>query len=133
MPGPGHGIQLARQRGAQRPKNGRLVVPFWNRTAISTPRRYGVLAVYSDDHGRTWKVGGAAGREYGMNESRIAEVSQQETDESVNGRGSAGEHNLTNENTLEARLFAFSSDAGESFSKTEVRRELRALSAPIPH
>ncbi len=122
MPGPGHGIQLARQRGAQRSKNGRLVVPFWNRTALSGKRAYGVFAVYSDDHGETWKLGGAAGKEYGMNESRIAELPDGKL--VINGRGSAAEYNLAGEDALPARLYTYSEDGGETFSKTEARREL---------
>jgi sialidase-1 len=122
MPGPGHGIQLARQRGAQRSKNGRLIMPFWNRTALGGKRHYGVFAVYSDDHGVTWKLGGVVGREYGMNESRIAELPDGRL--VINGRGAAAEHNLAGEDTLPARLYAYSDDGGETFSKTEARREL---------
>lgn len=51
VPGPGHGIQL---------KNGRLIVPVWHRKAIDFPtsqRLYGVNCIYSDDHGKTWKIG----------------------------------------------------------------------------
>jgi sialidase-1 len=122
MPGPGHGIQLARQRDAQRSKNGRLIVPFWSRTALGGKRHYGVFAVYSDDHGKTWKLGGVAGREYGMNESRIAELPDGRL--VINGRGAAAEHNLAGENTLPARLYAYSEDGGETFSKTEARHNL---------
>jgi sialidase-1 len=122
MPGPGHGIQLARQRGAQKSKNGRLIAPFWNRSALSGKRNYGVFAVYSDDHGRTWKLGGVAGADYGMNESRIAELPDGKL--VINGRGSAAEHNPAGEDTLRARLYAYSEDGGESFSKTEARHNL---------
>lgn len=54
LPGPGHGIQL---------KNKRLVVPVWHRKSIAfaaKERAYGVNCIYSDDHGKTWKVGGDA-------------------------------------------------------------------------
>ncbi|WP_346316134.1 sialidase family protein [Chitinophaga sp. YIM B06452] len=66
LPGPGHGIQL---------KNKRLVVPVWHRRSISfaaAERKYGVNCIYSDDHGKTWKVGGDApvGE---LNESQIVE------------------------------------------------------------
>ncbi|MGN7720491.1 sialidase family protein [Chitinophaga sp. 22620] len=66
LPGPGHGIQL---------KNKRLVVPVWHRKAISfvaAERKYGVNCLYSDDHGKTWKVGEDApvGE---FNESQIVE------------------------------------------------------------
>ncbi|WP_316767693.1 sialidase family protein [Pedobacter frigiditerrae] len=52
LPGTGHGIQL---------KNGRLVIPIWHRKSITFPaaqRNYGVNCIYSDDHGKSWKVGG---------------------------------------------------------------------------
>ncbi len=66
LPGPGHGIQL---------KNGRLIIPVWHRKSISfatKERKYGVNCVYSDDHGKTWKVGGdtPVGE---LNESQIVE------------------------------------------------------------
>ncbi|MFC6100276.1 sialidase family protein [Olivibacter domesticus] len=66
LPGPGHGIQL---------KNDRLLIPVWNRKAVSfTPkeRNYGVNCLYSDDHGKTWKLGGdtPVGE---LNESQIVE------------------------------------------------------------
>lgn len=54
LPGPGHGIQL---------KNKRLLIPVWHRRSISfaaAERNYGVNCIYSDDHGKSWKVGGDA-------------------------------------------------------------------------
>lgn len=54
LPGPGHGIQL---------KNKRLLVPVWHRKSISfaaKERAYGVNCIYSDDHGKTWKIGADA-------------------------------------------------------------------------
>lgn len=51
LPGPGHGIQW---------KDKRLIVPVWHRRSISfaaPERAYGVNCIYSDDHGKTWKVG----------------------------------------------------------------------------
>ena len=66
LPGPGHGIQL---------KNQRLLMPVWHRKAISfapKERNYGVNCLYSDDHGKTWKLGGdtPVGE---FNESQIVE------------------------------------------------------------
>lgn len=66
LPGPGHGIQL---------KNKRLMVPVWHRRSIvfaAAERKYGVNCIYSDDHGKTWKLGGDApvGE---FNESQIVE------------------------------------------------------------
>jgi sialidase-1 len=50
-PGPGHGVALS---------NGRLVVPFWLSTGGKSHRPSIVVAVYSDDHGRTWHPGDVA-------------------------------------------------------------------------
>ena len=73
MPGPGHGLQL---------KDGRLLMQFWNRTAIATDagpipreqRAYGLRVLYSDDGGDEWKAGPAFGEEIGPTESRLVEL-----------------------------------------------------------
>lgn len=73
MPGPGHGLQL---------KSGRLLMQFWNRTAIGSEagpipreqRAYGLRILYSDDGGRTWKAGPAFGEDIGPTESRLVEL-----------------------------------------------------------
>ncbi len=73
MPGPGHGLQL---------KNGRLLMQFWNRTAIGNAagpipreqRAYGLRILYSDDRGSNWKAGPAFGEEIGPTESRLVEL-----------------------------------------------------------
>ncbi|RZK48900.1 MAG: exo-alpha-sialidase [Pedobacter sp.] len=67
LPGPGHGIQL---------QKGRLIVQVWHRRSIAfaaPERRYGVNCIYSDDHGKTWQVGGDSpvGE---FNESQIVEL-----------------------------------------------------------
>lgn len=53
-PGPGHGIQL---------DSGRLLLTVSHRTIITgvptSERNYGASTMYSDDHGRTWRSGGA--------------------------------------------------------------------------
>ncbi|HEY8561629.1 MAG TPA: sialidase family protein [Pyrinomonadaceae bacterium] len=121
MPGPGHGIQLARQK--DRSKNGRLLVQFWNRRAINErPRNYGVVVIYSDDNGKTWKRGGETRKEYGENESRLLELSDGRI--LLNARGSEAADNAKRLDTRKSRLFAYSTDAGASFSSSEVRPEL---------
>jgi Neuraminidase (sialidase) len=67
LPGPGHGIQT---------RNKRLIIPVWHRNTIALQakeRNYGVNCMYSDDHGKTWKVGGntPVGE---LNESQIVEL-----------------------------------------------------------
>lgn len=73
MPGPGHGLQL---------RDGRLLMPFWNRTAIATEtgpvpreqRAYGLRILFSDDRGANWQTGPAFGEEVGPTESRLVEL-----------------------------------------------------------
>jgi sialidase-1 len=81
--GPGNGIQL---------RSGRLVIP----ATLGTPR-----AVYSDDHGRTWKLGGPIG---GSEEPQMFE----RADGAVvaNLRAGLGKN----------RIVATSSDGGESWA-----------------
>lgn len=78
MPGPGHGLQL---------KSGRLLMQFWNRTALGTAdgkaipsseRAYGLRLLYSDDQGRSWKTGPAFGHEGSYTESRLVQFNDGE-------------------------------------------------------
>jgi sialidase-1 len=58
-PGPGNGIQLAWQEGANAALNGRLVIPA-KRAGSTTPAGAVTtepLAFYSDDHGVSWQIG----------------------------------------------------------------------------
>ncbi len=64
--GPGAGIQL--ERG---PHRGRLVIPC-DHIAAST-RHYYSHVIYSDDQGRTWKLGGAT-PQHQVNECEVAEL-----------------------------------------------------------
>lgn len=67
--GPVNGIQLAHG-----PHKGRLVIPCDHRVKDSPDykRSGGSHAIYSDDHGRTWKLGGVT--DPGMNECSVAEL-----------------------------------------------------------
>ena len=123
MPGPGHGIQLQHQKGKNTDKNGRLLVQMWNRRSLNErPRNYGVVVIYSDDEGKTWKRGGETHKEYGENESRLLELPDGRI--LLNARGSDPLDNSKGEDTRRSRLFAYSDDAGSTFSKSEVRPEL---------
>lgn len=101
LPGPGHGIQL---------KEGRLLVQVWHRKSISfaaKQRNYGINCLYSDDHGKTWKLGGdtPVGE---LNESQIVE--QKNGDVLLIGRtitGSSGSY--------QAKVW--SRDKGESWTQ----------------
>lgn len=123
MPGPGHGIQLRRQRGANARHNGRLLLQFWHRGPLfATPRNYGVSVIYSDDGGKTWQHGGNAGIGDGMNESRLVELDDGRI--LLNARGATTDNAGAKIDTSVNRLFAYSQDAGASFSAPVLRREL---------
>jgi sialidase-1 len=73
--GPGNGIQIKRA-----PYKGRLVIPCDHRVGGATKDDKGNWdkagrshVIYSDDHGQTWKLGGAT--DYSMNECAVAELS----------------------------------------------------------
>jgi sialidase-1 len=67
--GPGNGVQLT-----SGPHTDRLVVPCDHRVAGSSEWKKSGRShvIYSDDHGRTWKLGGVT--EPGMNECAVAEL-----------------------------------------------------------
>jgi sialidase-1 len=91
--GPGVGIQL---------KSGRLLIPCDNKVARTKARQSHVI--YSDDHGKIWKLGGVLGPN--CNESQAVELS----DGSV----------LMNMRSYQAnnrRLIAISKDGGITFGK----------------
>lgn len=64
--GPGAGIQVGHG-----PHRGRLVIPCDHIEAET--RAYGSHVVFSDDHGRTWRLGGTAPRP-GVNECEVVEL-----------------------------------------------------------
>jgi sialidase-1 len=90
--GPGNGIQLA---------NGRLVIPCDHKVA-GTHAFYSHV-IYSDDHGKTWKIGGSAGPE--TNESAVAQLADGSL--LLNMRSYAGKHQ---------RAIALSHDDGLTWS-----------------
>lgn len=67
--GPGNGIQLARGK-----HKGRLVIPCDHRVLNKGDYNQSGRshAIYSDDHGQTWKLGGAT--DWGMNECAAVEL-----------------------------------------------------------
>lgn len=95
--GPCHGIQL---------KNGRLVIPCDH--VQGNDRNYAVSShshvIYSDDHGKTWNIGGIA--QPGTNESTVIQT----IDSSLylNCRNYDGE---------KRRAYAWSYDNGETFTE----------------
>ena len=73
LTGPGHGIQIKQGEFA-----GRLLMPFWHRRyGVDVPtekREYCVSALYSDDHGKSWKHTDYVNKKCMANESRIVET-----------------------------------------------------------
>lgn len=98
--GPGVGIQL---------KSGRLVVPCDNQVADSKVRQSHVI--YSDDAGKTWKLGGVVGPQ--CNESQIVEL-----------RDGGLLLNMRSYRRGNRRLVALSKDGGETFSEPVADRQL---------
>jgi sialidase-1 len=94
--GPGRGIQLSHGR-----KKGRLVIPC-NHVEADT-RQSVSHVIWSDDHGKTWTLGGHA--QDSTNESTIAELS--------NGRLML---NMRNTGKTRHRQIAISKNAGKKFS-----------------
>jgi sialidase-1 len=90
--GPGNGIQLT---------DGRLVIPCDHKVA-GTNAFYSHV-IYSDDDGKTWKLGGSAGPE--TNESAVAQLSDGAL--LLNMRSYAGKHE---------RAIAVSHDGGVTWS-----------------
>jgi len=98
--GPGHGIQLT---------SGRLVIPCDCRVktekgGLSKDGRS--LVFFSDDHGKTWKLGGVTGK--GMNECEVV----QRADGSLL-------LSMRNYHGKNLRAFALSTDAGLSWTEPE--------------
>ncbi len=67
--GPGNGIQLTLG-----PHKGRLVIPCDHRVADRGDLKFSGRShvIYSDDHGKSWKLGGAT--DFGMNECALVEL-----------------------------------------------------------
>ncbi len=67
--GPGAGIQLRKSKYA-----GRLVIPCDHKVLTSTGVQYKSHVILSDDHGRSWKLGGTSPRDQ-VNECEAVELS----------------------------------------------------------
>ncbi len=96
--GPGGGIQIERGKHA-----GRLVIPCDHMEAGT--KKYYSHAIYSDDHGATWKTGGATPNDK-VNECGVVELSD--------GRLMLNMRNY--DRTTRARQVAYSSDGGMTWT-----------------
>ncbi|MCC9607901.1 glycoside hydrolase [Blastopirellula sp. JC732] len=66
--GPGSGIQI--EHG---PHAGRLVIPCDHKWLTGGKLKFGSHVIYSDDHGKTWQLGGSA-PDYQVNECEVVEL-----------------------------------------------------------
>lgn len=87
--------------GAIQARSGRLIAPAWKVVP------YGVFAIYSDDHGRTWERGAIVPGDNVGNEAELVELADGRI--LVDVRQSAGAH----------RWRATSRDGGQTWSPTE--------------
>ena len=85
--------------GAIQTKSGRLVAPVWK------VKPYGVLAIFSDDHGQTWQRGSLMPGKQGGDEDQIVEL--------ADGRLLLD----IRQNSGPTRLLATSSDGGQTWSE----------------
>ena len=104
--GPGAGIQL--QRGLHQ---GRLVIPCDHIEAGT--RRYYSHIIYSDDHGKTWKLGGTTPRDQ-VNECEIVELAD----------GALMLNMRSYDPARKARQSAISRDGGGSWQEQQIVPEL---------
>lgn len=101
--GPGHAIQL---------RTGRLVVPFWMRTASQPAKPQAEVGViYSDDHGQTWRRGEIAQRD--CSEPNIVEV--------ADGRVLV---TVRNSDARDRRMVSYSRDGATGWSPPEFVTDL---------
>lgn len=118
--GPGCGIQLtvssSNVSGSNHSHPGRLVIPANHRT---TPDRSGPSSshvIFSDDHGRTWQLGGTVGPH--TNECQLAELGDGRLLINCrNHRGRAPGNPDGNPDLAGRRITAESSDAGLTWSE----------------
>jgi sialidase-1 len=94
--GPGVGIQLQ-----QAPYKGRLVIPCDH----TSEKGYGSHVIYSDDHGKSWQLGGSVIG--GCNECQVVELAD----------GTLMLNSRVQENGQGKRGIATSADGGETWSK----------------
>lgn len=112
--GPGVGIQI--EHG---PYRGRLVIPCdhsfrsANRATGSAAFEGGAHVIYSDDHGQTWKIGGAVRPQ--MNECQAVELSD--------GEGSLL-LNMRNTSPANRRAQSLSRDGGQTWTTPQYPPEL---------
>lgn len=109
--GPGVGIQLSRG-----PHRGRLVIPCDHKTKGKTATFYSHVT-YSDDHGKTWQLGGIADKH--TNECQVVELSDGRL--MLNMRNYWGRNGKVAERD-KMRAVAYSNDGGATWGKLHFDR-----------
>lgn len=104
VPGPGGAIQ---------DRHGRLIVPMWR----SAP--YGVLAMFSEDHGRTWQRGAQVPGQHGGDEDQMVELADGRI--LLDIRQETGPH----------RWLAESSDGGRTWSEPRPGQQVTPVCCAI--
>ena len=99
--GPGCGIEL---------KSGRLVIPCDHRSG--KPPKLFSHVIHSDDHGKSWKIGGIAGPD--SNECEVVEL--------LDGKLLLNMRNYNR--TTTSRSISFSNDEGKTWSNVEADKNL---------
>ncbi len=92
---------------------GRIVVPSNYSVKKDDKVVYEGSCFYSDDQGKTWKIGESATTNYRANESSIAEGKSGILAQAFRAQNGAGQ-----------RLFRFSRDGGKSWTKEEPAKEI---------
>ena len=110
--GPGAGIQM--QKGMHA---GRLLIPCDHRVQVDGDRSFKSHVIYSDDHGKTWKLGGIAPKPM-VNECEVVEL--------ADGRLLLNMRNY--DKSIRARQVCFSKDGGLTW---ENQRHDKQLIEPI--
>jgi sialidase-1 len=106
--GPGAGIQLEKGKYA-----GRLVIPCDHKVQVNGDRSLRSHVIYSDDHGKTWQLGGVAPKPM-VNECEVVELS--------NGRLLLNMRNY--DKSIRARQVCFSDDGGLTWHDQRHDRQL---------
>ena len=101
--GPGHGIQLS---------TGRLIAPCSADYRKRIGDEQGSFVVYSDDHGRSWKIGGALTRD-ASDECEAVELADGTIYMNMRSRGNK-----------RLRAYAYSSDGGETWSEVAYHADM---------
>lgn len=112
--GPGCGIQLRHGKHA-----GRLVLPANHRTTVDRSGPSASHVIYSDDHGKSWRIGGIVGLH--TNECQVAELHDGTLVINCRNHWSRSGNDPSKKGK---RIIATSRDGGQSWSEPTLDEEL---------